>query len=291
MKSWKLGKIAGIPIFIHWSFWILIGWILFANVAGGETIFQAIKGSVFIFAIFGCVLLHELGHALMAKRFGIGTSDITLLPIGGVAKLERMPEKPREEFLVAIAGPLVNVVIAGAIFVGLLLTSQITPPAMIHLPGAQFMAHLMYVNLALVIFNMLPAFPMDGGRIFRSLLATRMNYVRATDIAAKTGQFMAILFGVLGIFANPMLLFIAVFVYFGAKAEANYVRARYAYGTPPQDMGGHRQNCTVVDSDQTNQPNAQDQGRQNHERMANMINQLNETFRRSRSDFRGRSRY
>lgn len=145
----------------------------------------------------------------MARRFGIQTRDITLLPIGGVARLERMPENPAEELLVAMAGPAVNVVIAGALFVAVMLMEGLGVLSNIGLVGGDFLVKLMYVNVALVVFNLLPAFPMDGGRVLRAFLAQRLDYVLATQIAANIGQFMAILFGILGFLANPFLLLIA----------------------------------------------------------------------------------
>lgn len=226
--SWKIGSVRGIAIYVHWTFLILIGWIVFAHAMQGADPSSTLKGVLFVLAIFACVLLHELGHALAAQRFGISTRDITLLPIGGVARLERMPEEPLQELWVALAGPLVNVAIAAAMYLlgaGNADMSQIES-AESFVKGS-FWHELMWTNIMLVAFNLIPAFPMDGGRVLRALLATRMDYVNATRTAARVGQFLAILLGFLGlIVSNYILLFIAIFVYVGAGEEAGAVEAR-----------------------------------------------------------------
>lgn len=226
--SWRLGSVSGIKIQVHWTFLILIGWVVLVHASQGASVSQVAGGVILVLAVFGCVVLHELGHALTAKRFGVGTKDITLLPIGGVARLERMPENPREELLVAAAGPAVNVVIAGILFV--ILAALGVPRALgtVAVVGGNLPVQLMWLNVILVAFNVLPAFPMDGGRILRAFLAMRMDYVKATQIAAGIGQAMAILFGFVGLFGNIFLLFIAIFVYLGAQAEAQHVQVRVA---------------------------------------------------------------
>lgn len=223
--SWKIGRIAGIPIYVHWTFLILIAWVIFAawGRSGGDVAETA--GAVgFVLAIFGCIVLHEMGHALAARRYGVPTADITLLPIGGVARLQRIPEHPAEELVVAVAGPLVNVAIAVVLFLlGYRLPMDTDADFLVQGP---FLGRLMFFNIFVVLFNLLPAFPMDGGRILRSLLAMVLDYVRATRIAASVGQFMAILFGFLGLMGNPFLLLIALFVWIGAEAEAVQVQQR-----------------------------------------------------------------
>jgi Zn-dependent protease len=236
--SLRVGSLAGIGIYVHWTFLLLIGFLLFAYASQGMA--AALLGVGFVLALFGCIVLHELGHALAARRFGVPTQDITLLPIGGVARLQRMPEHPLQELVVAIAGPLVNVVIAAALFFVLLASggwSAVWPGG--DWLEAGFLHRLMVANALLVGFNLLPAFPMDGGRVLRALLATQMEYTRATNIAASIGQGMAILFAIAGLFTvppNPFLLFVALFVYLGAEGEARLVQIRTLLrGVPVRD--------------------------------------------------------
>lgn len=218
--SWRLGRLFGIEVRVHATFLILLAWVAASHVMAGHGLAMAASGVAFIVAVFAIIVLHELGHALTARRFGIATRDITLLPIGGVARLERMPSKPSQEFLVAIAGPAVNVALAFLLFVVLVATGALQDVGRLSMVGGPFLAKLMWTNVALAVFNFIPAFPMDGGRVLRALLAMRMSYVRATDLAASIGQGVALLFGLVGLFVNPFLVFIALFVWIGAQGEA-----------------------------------------------------------------------
>jgi Zn-dependent protease len=221
--SLKLGSFAGIRIYLHWTFVLLLGWILLSHLGQGHGWTEAWRGLGFIIALFGCVLLHEFGHALTAKYYGIRTRDITLLPIGGIARLERLPENPRHELWVTLAGPAVNLVIAGVLFAVVYFVYEANEFSQARLLEGNFLLRLMWVNVFLGAFNLLPAFPMDGGRVLRALLCMRLGRARATRLAAGIGQGMAILFGIAGFFGNPMLIFIAIFVYLGAEAEARAV--------------------------------------------------------------------
>jgi Zn-dependent protease/predicted transcriptional regulator len=239
--SIRIGNLFGIPLFVHVTFIVFLVWIGVMSWRGG-TATSAFVDVLFICTLFACVVLHELGHALTARRYGIPTRDITLLPIGGVARLDRMPDDPKQELWVALAGPAVNVVIAVALFfvtgVSALL-GAFTDLGSIF--TGSFVARVAWLNLYLVVFNMLPAFPMDGGRVLRALLATRMEYTRATHIAAVVGQSMALVFGMIGLVGipgvihggNPMLVFIALFVWIGAAQESGMAQMRYSLSGIP----------------------------------------------------------
>lgn len=231
--QWKIGEYAGIGVYLHATFFLLIGFVGLSHILQGDPVSQTIAGVVFILALFASVVLHEFGHALTAKRYGIKTRDITLYPIGGVARLERMPDKPAQEFWVAVAGPAVNVVIAGVLFVWITVTNEIVSLERLSVATGSFLGRLMLTNISLVLFNLLPAFPMDGGRVLRALLAMRMEYTRATQIAASIGQGMAFLFGFVGLFTNPFLVFIALFVWIGAAQESSMVQMKSALGGIP----------------------------------------------------------
>jgi Zn-dependent protease/CBS domain-containing protein len=223
--SIDLGSIAGTKVRIHITFILFLVYIWGANyVTGGAG--AAWTGTIFMLLLFLCVLLHEFGHVFAARAFGIPTPDVTLLPIGGVARLERIPEEPGQEFLIAIAGPLVNVAIALLLmtFSGAEVSGQSL--AAVDRGAVSMVDRLASVNLFLAAFNMIPAFPMDGGRILRSLLAIRLGFTRATEIAATIGQWFAFVLGFVGLFGNPILIFIAIFVYLAAASEAQLAAVR-----------------------------------------------------------------
>ena len=226
--SWSLniGSVAGTAIRIHVTFLLFLAWIFGVNYfSGGPQV--AWSSLLFVVLLFLCVLLHEFGHIFTARGFGVRTPDVILLPIGGVARLERIPEKPSEEFLIAIAGPAVNVVIALLLMaVGGANLSAGHLSSTLEASNVSMVDRLAAVNLFLALFNLIPAFPMDGGRVLRALLASRLGYVRATEIAAMIGQGVAFVLGFLGLFGNPLLIFIAIFVYLAASSEAHLVATR-----------------------------------------------------------------
>jgi Zn-dependent protease/CBS domain-containing protein len=233
---WRLGEWFGIVVYMHATFLLLIGWVALSHFLAGEGLAEALNGILFILLLFACVVMHEYGHALTARRYGIQTRDITLLPIGGVARLERMPREPSQELWVALAGPAVNVAIAAALFVLIELFEGAAALTMskVQLVGGDLLPKLMWINLSLDVFNLLPAIPMDGGRVLRALLARRMDYARATRAAASVGQMMAFLFALWGLYIHyPFLLFIALFVYLGAEAEAQAVQVQSAFSGLP----------------------------------------------------------
>jgi stage IV sporulation protein FB len=221
--SWSIPilRVTGIQLRIHITFLLLIVWIAV----------DSTSAAIFVLLLFVCVVLHEFGHAIAAKGYGINTPDITLLPIGGVARLERIPEEPRQELVIAAAGPAVTAIIALCLFVVIAARGSIDLRALMQ--SNDLVALIFRVNVLLLLFNLLPAFPMDGGRVLRALLATRMSYARATQAAATVGQAFAFIFGIVGLFgippvlqANPFLIFIAFFVYIGASQEAALAQMR-----------------------------------------------------------------
>ncbi len=222
--AFHIGRIGGTNLRIHFSFLLFLAWIGFSfGRAGGP--YAAMGGLSFVCLIFVCVLLHEGGHALAAAHYGIRTPDITLLPIGGIARLERMPEKPGEEIVVALAGPAVNVVLAALLWAGIAVASAWTGLGL-DSKGLELPLKLLGVNLWLVVFNLIPAFPMDGGRVLRALLAKFTEHAKATLWAANIGQGIAISFALLGVVTNPMLILIALVIYFGAASELTMARIK-----------------------------------------------------------------
>lgn len=221
MMGWSisLGRLAGTEVRIHFTFLLLVAWFgIAATLQSGPA--AGLDAVVFILAIFGCVVLHEYGHVLTARHFGIATRDITLLPIGGVASTERMPERPGQELLVAIAGPAVNGAIAFILIAAL--GADLDPElrlGSVDDPKIDFATRLAVANVMLGLFNLIPAFPMDGGRVLRALLSLRLDKVRATRISAQIGQAIAFALGFLGLFGNPILVFIALFIFLAASQE------------------------------------------------------------------------
>ena len=231
MKSnLSLGSISGIKIKIHWTFFFLIAWVIFDELKRGGSTESVLFNVSFILAVFLCVVLHELGHALAAKYFGVKTEKITLLPIGGMASFDKIPESPKQELLIVIAGPLVNVAIAVLLYfvvpIGDIFNQSFTDTYEIFVSFTfqNFLFFLFVVNVGLVLFNLIPAFPMDGGRLLRALLALKINRVKATQIAASIGQFIAVVFLLVGLLYNPFLIFIALFIFLGAYGENQMVQ-------------------------------------------------------------------
>jgi Zn-dependent protease len=233
--SWKLGRVAGIDVYLHPTFLL----VLLPTFSFG--------GPLTILCVFGCVLLHEFGHALMARRFGIETEDITLYPIGGVARLRRLPRAPGAELLIALAGPAVNFAIVGVLTVLSLLgvDALVAGTTVGFMLGELLFIKLLFINLVLGLFNLIPAFPMDGGRVLRALLSGWLGRAQATSIAATIGRTLAVLFGIFGIitlfsgpYPNPMPLALAAFIYFAARMEeAQVLREERSRQYPVEDQG------------------------------------------------------
>ncbi|MDZ7337053.1 MAG: site-2 protease family protein [candidate division KSB1 bacterium] len=231
--SLNIGSFRGIPVRIHATFLLILAWVAAGYLRQGHSLGVAAAGVAFVLAIFLCVVLHEFGHALVARKYGIRTRDITLLPIGGVARIERMPDDPRQELWLAVAGPSVNLAIAAILLFVLLATTALVPMHRLNVTTGPFLQRLLVVNLFLAGFNLIPAFPMDGGRVVRALLAMRMDYARATHVAATLGQGIALLFGFIGFFVNPFLIFIALFVWIGAAQESSVASMRTLFTDVP----------------------------------------------------------
>lgn len=223
--SLSLGKLLGIRVQVHWTFLLIIAWAVYVGWSQGGGLQSVLWTTALILTIFVCVVLHEMGHSLTARRYGIATRKITLLPIGGVASLDRMPEDPKQELMVAVMGPAVNVMIAGVLFffvrtkLSVFQQPEEAEAFFQQVNAENFLVYLYTTNILLVVFNAIPAFPMDGGRVLRALLSFRMDRVRATQIAADLGKFIAIFFFFIGFVWNPLLIFIGLFVFFGASGE------------------------------------------------------------------------
>lgn len=222
----ELGKPFGIRVSVHWTFLLIIAWVVFIDLQQGLNLSQIAYSVLFVLSIFVCVVLHELSHSLMARRYGINTRGITLLPIGGVADLEKMPEDPRQELAVSLAGPLMNVAIALVLWIFLSVAGamKLEPGNFQEITHSNFFMILMFANIMLAVFNLVPAFPMDGGRVFRSLLALKMSRDDATYVAMNIGKVFAFFIAIWGIYANPFLIFIAIFIYIGAQREYEMVK-------------------------------------------------------------------
>lgn len=256
----RLGRVKGIDVNVHWSFWMLVVFYLISTTLSGGFAAGAMT-VLFVNAVFACIVLHEFGHAAAAARYGIKTADITIFAFGGLARLVRVPKVPIQEFVIALAGPAVNVLIAvalgGLVWLRLLPTGlgvvaagqTGTSLAAEQVVVEQFVAYsfwdmLLFTNLFLVLFNLLPAFPMDGGRVLRSLLAMRIGHMRATEIAARAGRWMSLLFLVLGIYYSAFsLILIAGFIFVAGTAELFQSRLRQgaeqmAAGASRQPLGG-----------------------------------------------------
>lgn len=242
--SLRIGAIAGIPIRVHLTFVLLIAYLALSYMMRGLAPSATLAGIALVLSVFAVVVIHELGHALMARRFGVGTREILLLPIGGIASLERIPEKPKHELAVAIVGPAINFAIAGILWLGLAASGSSTSL------GGSFAAQLMWINIGLAIFNLIPAFPMDGGRALRAILAMRLGHARATDIAARLGTGIAVVFGVIGLLTNFWLILIAVVVWMGARHEAAAVRVRSALVSVPVSAAMNR-HIDIVSPDES----------------------------------------
>ena len=207
-RSYKLTTVMGIPIRLHLTLIILLLYVAFT---------RGLSGVLLAAGVFASVALHELGHSWVAIRKGCSVREIMLLPIGGVAKMSHIPSRPMDEFLIAGAGPLASFLLAVCFF----LLAAVAPAAYLFI-------YLSTINLMLCLFNLLPSFPMDGGRIFRAFMSPRLGRVKATALAAKIGRIMAVLFGIYGLFNGQfMLILIAIFIYNAAAAEYRSVVAQH----------------------------------------------------------------
>ncbi len=232
--SWSIARFANIPVRLHWSFAFVFVVIAFFSVSYELQPKQIFAFTLYILTLYLCVVFHEYGHALMAKRFGVDTEDIIISPIGGVARLHRIPHQPFQEFLIAIAGPVVNVVLALIIATILLTIGERVLPASLDSfsieKPIEFLRMVLVLNVILFLFNLIPAFPMDGGRILRALLASKIPYVKATTIASLIGRIIAIGFFIYGIYSKQYTLpFIAILIFTMARNEERMVKRTYKH--------------------------------------------------------------
>jgi len=224
--SWKVGELFGVSIRIHITLLALLVWVGASQAIGGSGFGQAVFGVVLVGLVFAAIVLHELGHALIARRYGCSTREILLLPIGGLARMDRMPDRPLQELLVALAGPAVNVGIALVLALVVAASGASFDPGQAATISGALASQLLWINLGLAAFNLLPAFPMDGGRVLRALLAMRLGRARATRIASGVGRVLGVGFVIAGLAYNPMLALIGVFVWFAAQQETATVELR-----------------------------------------------------------------
>lgn len=247
--SLSLGSVGGIKISIHWTFIFLILWIIYINISDGHGVVTVLWSLLFISSIFGVVVLHELGHALMARRFEVSTRDITLYPIGGVARLDRIPKEPKAELLIALAGPFVNLVIALMLYPLVNWTLLAEPERLAVIDSHNFLLVFTVVNIWLALFNLIPAFPMDGGRVLRALLSFRFPRVSATRVAAGLGQLLALGFILIGFYTNPFLIFIGLFILLGAQSEYGVAKTEELLeGTMLKDLMMRKFQTLTLDS-------------------------------------------
>ncbi|HVV87723.1 MAG TPA: site-2 protease family protein [Kofleriaceae bacterium] len=246
--SWRIGSLGGVPIRVHVTLLLLLAWIAMSYwLVGGPT--ATAVGALMLVTVFAIIVVHELGHALMARHFGVRTRQILLLPIGGISSIERVPEQPLQELAVALVGPAINLVLAALLAVGLAAAGASNDPALATTPGVAFAASLVWINVALAVFNLLPAFPLDGGRALRALLSLRMDRDRATGIAATAGKVLALVLAVVGLAVNVWLVLIAAVVWLGARQERELVRVRTSLsGVPAREVMTRR--SAVVDVDE-----------------------------------------
>ncbi|MEP7196016.1 MAG: site-2 protease family protein [Saprospiraceae bacterium] len=234
-QAFRIGTFAKIPVRIHWTFAFILVYVIGIGISEGSAWNEIVIHLAFTLSMFFCVVLHEFGHALTAQRFGVKTEDIILLPIGGVARLQHLPEKPKQELIIAIMGPMVNLLIAIFIYMVLFAVhgnetiNLFNPETILNLDWKGFLPLLLISNLLLLIFNMIPAFPMDGGRVLRSLISMRTNRLIATKWASRIGQFICILFIGSGIYFSAWTtILIGIFIFFSAGQEYKHVVKEFA---------------------------------------------------------------